>query len=173
MKKLLKFAALISLGLGLIGFILMMVTPSVAYFEDANSWYSGTAAIFGKGSAHVTISGYSITGDWEGTLAWTALLAWIFILVAMLIVLCSFVLSLMKKKLGEKLAAILDLVVIGLFLVAAMLMFFTAPAFAGANDLNASKLGLGAGWIIGGILVLAAGVFAALPVVSAFIEKRK
>ena len=53
-------------------------------------------------------------------------------------------------------------------------MFFTVPAFFAANEFNGqADWGLGAGWIIGAILILAGGVFAALPVVSAFMGKKK
>lgn len=174
LKKIFKFSALIALGLALVGFILMMATPAVAYLDDVKNYYSGTCAIFGKGTAQVAIGGYNISGDFDGTLAWNALLAWIFVLLAMLILCASFVLSILKVKIGEKIAGILDLVVIGLLLVGGVFMFFTVPAFFGANDWNgANDWGLGAGWIIGAILILVGGVFAALPVVANFMGKNK
>lgn len=179
LKKIFKFSALIACGLALVGFILMMATPSVVYLDNVNNYYSGVAAIFGKGPAHFEagLGGLGTLvndGTFEGKLAVTALLAWIFVLVAMLVVCASFVISMLKVKVGEKVAAVMDLVVIGLLLVGGVLMFFTVPAFFAANEWNgASDWGLGAGWIIGAILVIAGGVFAALPVVSAFMGKKK
>ena len=58
-----------------------------------------------------------------------------------------------------------------LFAVAGVFLFFTVPAFAAANDVNLDKWGLGAGWVIAGILDLVAAGFAALPVVAQIIKK--
>lgn len=178
MKKVLKFAGVISFAAGLVAFILMMVTHSVVYVDGSSSaWYSGTAAIFGSGRSYFygSIFGIGIpTGemDFSGTLAWNALIAWIFVLVALVIVCAGVILPLLKIKALEKFAGILNLVSICLFIVGGVLMFFTVPAFAGANEWsNSNGWGLGVGWVFAAILSIVAGAFAALPTVADLMSK--
>jgi len=170
MKKYLKFAGLVACVLALVAFILLMATHAVVANGNSGTWVGGTAIIFGSGRAAVL--GYE--GDVNDVkVIWTALLSWIFILVGMIIVLVAFVLSLLKIKVLEKFSGVLDLVVIGLFLAAGILTFFTALAYAGVNEVDAKDWVLGGGYVVAGILAILAGLTAALPTAAAFMAKRK
>ena len=112
MKNVLKFSGAIAFALGLAAFILMMATPAAFYTlkigSSTNTTYlAGTTAIFGAKGTLI-----------DTNLAWSALLAWIFVLVAMLIAAFGAILPLLKIKSLDKIAALLNLVAIGLFAVA-------------------------------------------------------
>ena len=183
MKKFLQFAGIISLALAAVGFILMMATHALTYHTagslgEANAWSSGVAVIFGKGpaqsSGNILGFGGTLNGDFDGKLAVTALLAWIFALAAMIILLLGVVLPLLKIKALEKFAGLLNLIAVGLLVVGGVLLFFTLPAFAGANEWNSQDhWALGAGWVIGAILFILAGVVAILPTAADFLGKKK
>ena len=174
MKNLLKFAPLCALVLAIVTFILMMASHSLVYVDgNANMWYDGLAAIFGKGQSQLGGAGISLIADFDGTLAWNALLAWIFVLVALIALLVSSVTVFVKIKALEKFGGLIALVSGGLLLVAGIFLFFTLPAFAGANDWNSmDKWGLGAGWVIAAILAIIGGAVSALPAVLAIVEKK-
>lgn len=175
MKKFLQFSGLIALGLALVAFILLMACPSVVYLDNVNNWYSGLAAIFAGGKVQGTLGGATITTDFDGKLAATALIAWILIVVAMLILIAGVVLPLLKIKALEKFAGLLNLVAVCSLVIAGVLVFFTVPVFASANDWGnaVDGWGLGAGWIIAGILAILGGVVAILPAASTFLGKKK
>ena len=180
MKKFLQFAGLISCCLALVAFILLMVTHSVVYLDDAaKNWYSGISAVFGGGQAQISVSGFGLTVstgavDVDAKLAWCALLAWIFGLVAMLVLLFGALIPVLKIKALEKFAGLLNLIAVGLLVVAGIFVFFTVPAFAGANEWkNSDGWGLGAGYVIAAILFLAAGAVAALSPVMELLGKKK
>ena len=165
MKNLLKFSGIIAVGLAVVAMILMMATPVLTYTSGSKTYaIDGTAAIFG--------------GDFK--LAWTALLAWIFVLVALVVLIAGIVLPMLKIKVPV--AGILNLVAVALLIVAGIFLFITKGAFVAANDdgsligalLGASldQYGLGAGWVIGGILAIAGGVFAILPAAFDFVRKK-
>ena len=174
MKKVLKFAPLCALVLAIVAFILMMATNSVVYNgNNINSWYDGVSAIFGKGKSQLGGGGLSLVGDFEGKLAWNALLAWIFILVALLALLVSSVTVFVKIKALEKFGGLIALISAGLLLVAGIFLFFTVPAFAGANEWNNSDgWALGGGWVVAAILAIVAGAVSAFPAVLALVEKK-
>lgn len=173
MKKVLKFAPLCALLLAIVAFILMMATNSVVYNgNNINSWYDGVSAIFGKGKSQLGGGGLSLIGDFEGKLAWNALLAWIFILVALLALLVSSVTVFVKIKALEKFGGLIALISAGLLLVAGIFLFFTVPAFAGANEFNLDDYVLGGGWVVAAILAIVAGAVSAFPAVLALVEKK-
>lgn len=169
MKKVLQFAGLISLILGVVAFILMMATPAVIQplVGDAQTVYAGTTAIFGKTES-------TILGDVVTKPSALALIGWILLLVAMIIVALGIILPLFKVKALEKFSGILDIVALACFVVGGIFMFLVVPTFYGANGLDVGKkTQIGAGWVIGGIIAIAAGAFAILPTAAAFFGKKK
>ena len=171
MKKFLKFSGFIAALLALVAFILLMATPGVMSGSDVVA--KGATMIFGKKEA-VTVIGIKL-GDAETKLAWSALLAWIFVLVALLILLVGIVLPLLKVKALDKFAGLLNLCAVVLLVVAGVFAFISLPIFCDANGLSSvpEKWTLGAGWVIGGILAIAAGVLAILPAAADFLAKKK
>ena len=170
MKKVLKFSGVIALVLAIVAFILLMATTGVYYQykgSDTRVLYAGTTVLFGNDKE-----------TWLGTahtsLAPTALIGWILIVVAMIIVALGVILPLLKVKALDKFAGLLNLVAVVAFIVAGVLLFFTVPAFISANGGdNTDYFHLGAGWVIGAILAIAAGAFAILPAAAAFIGSKK
>ena len=184
MKKFLQFAGLISLVLAAVGFVLMMTTHALEYSaagalgSKAEGWYSGMAVIFGKGQAYATgsILGLTLSGTdtWEGKLALTSLLGWIFALVAIVIILLGVVLPLLKINALQKFAGLLNLIAVCLLVIAGVFAFITLPVFSAANEWSSTKdWALGAGWVIAGILYIAAGVIAIMPAAADFMAKKK
>ncbi len=178
MKKVLKYSGIISLIAAGVGFVLMMVTPALFsqgefFGVKLESWYSGTAAIFGKGKYQYPSGSDALIGNFDGNLAWNALIAWIFVLVSLVILLLGFILPMLKIRVLEKFAGILNLVTVGLLIAAGIFMFFTVPTFASANNFDTDGWNLGAGWWVAAFLTLGAGVFAALPTIADLTGKRK
>ena len=174
MKKFLKFSGAVAFVLALVAFILLMATHSVVYADNTANWYSGISAVFGGGTAQVNIMGWSNSGSVDAKLAWPALLGWILVLVAMVILLAGVILPLLKVKALDKFAGILNLVAVLALVTGGILVFFTVPAFAAANEWNDAKgWTLGAGFIVAAILAILGGLVAILPAAVAFIEKKK
>ena len=174
MKKVLKFAGLISAVLAAVAFLLIMVTPVAQYNKDGvTGFYQGMNAIFGTGKANVASGGISLTGDFDGKLAWTGLLAWIFVLVALIILVLGVVLPLLKVTALEKFAGVLNLVAVCLLIVAAVFVFISRAVFWSVNEYSAKDWALGAGWIIAGILLILGGLVAIAPAAVDFIGKKK
>ncbi len=174
MKKVLQFAGFISLALAVVAFILMMATPAVLYVSGSNTTsFGGAMAIFGGKLDTAQKIILLTTGD--AKLAPLALIAWIFALLGLLIVLAGVVLPLLKINVLEKFAGILNLVALVLFVLAGIFMFIVVPSFVGAQGYDSvpKEFVIGAGWVIGGILAIAAGAFAILPAAAAFIGKSK
>lgn len=171
MKKFLKFSGAIAFVLALVAFILMMATPAIMYKDDVVA--KGIVAIFGK-KENVALAGISF-GTAETKLAWSALLAWIFVLLALIILCLGVVLPLLKVKALEKFAGVMNLCAVVLLVLAGIFMFITTPVFWSANggDKVPDNVALGAGWIIGGILAIVAGVVAILPAAADFLGKKK
>lgn len=175
MKKVLKFAGIISAVLALVAFILLMATP-VASYKDGNltGYYEGMNAIFGTGKQNLASGGVSLTGDFDGKLAWSGLLAWIFVLLALLILIAGIVLPLLKVKAMDKFAGLLNLIAVGLLIVAGVFAFISRAVFWSVNEFSSNDgWSLGAGWIIGGILLVLAGLVAIAPAAIDFIGKKK
>ena len=169
MKKVLQFAGLISLVLGVVAFILMMATPAVIQplIGDTQTVYAGTTAIFGKTES-------TILGDVVTKPSALALIGWILLLVAMIIVALGVILPLLKVKALEKFSGILDIVALACFVVGGIFMFLVVPTFYAANEWDvADNTQIGAGWVIGGIVAIVAGAFAILPAAAAFFGKKK
>ncbi len=149
-KKLIVICAEIILAI--VAFVLLIATASVKYtFTLLNNTsvtsISGIEGIFGNDSLSAV---------------WTGILSFIFMIVALVILLCLCVLSLLKKKF--KLAGICKFVAAGLLIVAGIFIFFEVAAFKSVNGdasfsigSNGGSYSLGIGWIISAILSIAAG----------------
>ena len=169
MKKVLQFSGIIAFVLGLVGFILLMATPAIAY-SDSDATVRGTLAIFGGaekiwGAIAVTYKPSPL-----------ALIGWILALVGLIVICLGVVLPLLKVKGVEKFAGLMNLVAVVLLVLAGVFAFIVVPTWYSANELgdpNNAKALLGAGWIIGGILLIAGGAFAILPAVMDFVGKKK
>ena len=170
MKKFLEFAGLCSLGLAIVGFILMMATPAIAAFAGDNvSYYGAIDALFGNENAPAI---------------WPGLVAWIFVLVALLGGIVIFVLPLLKINLLGKLSDLASLIICGLLVVAGVFLFFESAAFKAVmsdatggwssviSGLAKATYAVGAGWIIGGILLIVAGAAAGLPAILRLVGKK-
>lgn len=164
MKKLLQFSGLISLVLAIVAFILMMATNAVIVGSgNLQVVTPGTTAIFGKSGT---------LGDTHPSAL--ALIGWILLLAGLIIVLLGVVLPLLKIKALEKFSGILDIVALVCFVLCGVFMFLVVPTFYSANNTDVpNNAAIGAGWVIGGILAIAAGAFAILPAASAFMGKKK
>ena len=155
MKKYLKFAGLCSLVLAVVAFILMMATTAI---NGALIAISGTEVIF---------------GDDPFKPAPLALLAWIFGLIGMLIILLGVIIPFLKVKTLAKFAGLLNLIAVGLLVIAGVFMFIVLPSYYGAQGYGVpNNAGIGAGWVIGGILYILAGAVAILPAAMDFIAKK-
>ena len=151
MKKVLKFAGLISAVLALAAFIFLLAGNAIVY-ETSNATYkiTGTRALFG-GEVE------TILGTVKYKPAATALIAWILILVAIIILVLGVVLPLLKVKALEKFAGILNLVAVCALVVGGILLFFTKTVYASTNDLNLDDWKLAFAFVFAGILSILAG----------------
>ena len=173
MKKVLQFAGLISLALAAVAFILMMATPAIiqTLVGDTQTVYAGTTAIFGKTTSTDVIIG-TLTNTTKPSVL--ALIGWILILVAMIILALGVILPLLKVKALEKFSGVLEIAACAALVVAGIFMFLVVPTFYAANEWDVGdKTQIGAGWVIGGIIAIAAGAFAILPAAAAFFGKKK
>ena len=172
MKKVLQFSGLISLVLAVVAFILMMASPAVVYTSGSSTVsFAGTLAIFG---GEVDLAQAVVLGASEAKVAVMGLLAWILVLIGMVIVLCGIILPLLKINALEKFAGLLNLIAVVCFVLGGIFMFIVVPSFFGAVGNSAPDgTGIGAGWVIGGILAIVAGAFAILPAAMDFISKKK
>ena len=169
MKKVLQFAGLISLALAVVAFILMMATNAVIQSSgNVQVVTAGTTAIFGKTES-------TILGDVVTKPSVLALIGWILLLLGLLIVLAGVILPLLKVKVLEKFAGILNLAALVCFVLAGIFMFLVVPTFFAANGYDdvPNNAAIGAGWVIGGIVAIIAGAFAILPAAAAFLGKKK
>lgn len=176
MKKYLKYSGFVAALFALITFILLLATPAVMY-NGKNVVAEGTTAIFGKKEAiKASFGGFTVNfGDAVTHLSWSALLAWIFVVVALVILVAGVVLPLLKVKKIEKFAGLLNLVAVGLLVVAGIFVFISCATFFAANGYDSvpDKCALGAGWIIAGILAILGGACAILPAAVDFLGKKK
>ena len=168
MKKVLQFSGFISLVLVVVTFILMLASNAVVGSTSLGDYsVAGSTAIFGKTD---TVLGTTVHTNPSAL----GLIAWILILVGMLIVIAGIVLPLLKVTALEKFAGVLNLVAVCCFVLGGIFMFIVVPTFYAANDADVpSGAGIGAGWVIGGILAIVAGAIAILPAAMDFIGKKK
>lgn len=152
MKQFLKFSSVIAFGLALISFILLLATPGVLYKVGSFSFeYSGVKILFGEEGVKGAV---------------LPLIGWIFIIICLAVLLCDVVAIILKKDFLAKFAKIINLVLAGLFVVAAVFIFLAVPSFLGANNIDASDgFVIGAGWVIAAILSILAGGVCLLKVI--------
>ena len=180
MKKFLQFAGLISLVLAAVAFVLMMATPAVVGTAEALGSKSitnlnGINAIFGKGS---DLSAAELlwfaNSDGKIILSATSLIGWILLLAGLVIVCLGIVLPLLKINALQKFAGLLNLIAVVAFVLAGVFMFLVVATVYGANGRDvADGAAIGAGWVIGGILAILAGIIAILPAAVDFMAKGK
>lgn len=173
MKKLLQFAGIISLALGIIAFVLFMATPAIVLSSGNTQYiYKGTVALFGSKEA-VSVIGINL-GTIETKPSVLALIGWILLIIGIIIVCLGVVLPLLKVKALEKFAGLLNLCALVCFVLAGVFAFLVVPTFFAANEADVpNNAAIGAGWVIGGILAIAAGAFAILPAAADFMGKKK
>ena len=169
MKTVLKFSGIISAVIAIVAFILILACPGVitkGNFSGNEVQNSGTLCIFGgEGKGIILTYKYSAT--------WAGLLAFILIIVALVILCCAIILPLLKVKVLDKFAGVLNLVAVISLILAGIFAFCIVAAFKAANrdgvasaygvTVNTLTFSIGAGWVIAGILSIVAGVFAVLP----------
>ena len=163
MKKFLKFSGICAALIGLVAFILMLATPGILKLGDnAAHVYPGTTVIFG-GKAVLSSGGASLSAfTYNGSAL--EIIAFILALLALVVVIVGIILPALKINALQKFAGILNIFAVVCFVLAGVFMFIAIPTFSAANDnMNLDGYGLGAGWVIGGILYIAAGVVAILP----------
>ena len=172
MKKFLKFSGFVAGALALVAFILMMATSAVVWQSGSTTVsFAGTLAIFG---GDVDLAQAAALGATEAKPSVLALIAWILALVSILLECAALVLPLLKVKVSEKLLGLFNLIAVIGFVLAGVFMFIVVPTFysaVGNNAPDAAKIG--AGWVIGAILFIAAGVIAILPTALNFFGKKK
>ena len=164
MKKILQFSGVISAVLAAVAFILMMATNAIIF--DTNyvklSPISGVHAIFGNAD-HLFSKPSAL-----------ALIAWILVLLGFVVACVGAILPLLNVKKIEKFAGVMNLCVVVCLVLAGIFMFLVVPTFFGANEVDVpDSAKIGAGWVIGGILAIAAGAFAILPAAVDFVGKKR
>lgn len=173
MKVVLKFSGIISAVLAIVAFILLLATPGVKY--------TASVALLGSGTAEVAGTACIFGGtDAKYASTWAGLLAFILVIVALVILCAGIILPLLKVKALDKFAGVLNLVAVVSLIVAGIFAFCIVAAFKAANgdasgsiaNLASASYSIGAGWVISGILLIAAGVFAVLPAVADFRSKK-
>ncbi len=169
MKKVLKFSGVAALLLAIVSFILMLSTSSVSI--------TGSAFVFSRTGTFTGIEGIFGNADSGLKPTWSAVIAFVLIIVAMIIIIAGIVLPILKIHALDKVAGVLNLVAVVALIVAGIFLFIEVPCFRGANELTTDvagiTYGLGAGWVIAGILSILGGVVAILPAVFDFLGKGK
>lgn len=178
MKKFLQFASLIACALGLAAFVLLMITPAIKTTvtllgTTTTTTYAGLAALFAGGKVISKSGDTTLSTAFDGKAAPIALVAWILLLVAILAMVVSFLLPLLKVKADAKVLSLVALCGAILLLVAGILLFFTLPSFAKANEWsNTDNSKLTFGWVLSAILALVGAVIGILPSVLALVKKK-
>ncbi len=169
MKKVLKFSGIAALLLAIVAFILILATNSVSV--------TGTISFIGLSKTGSFTGVEGIFGGENIKATWSAIIAFILIIVAMVILIVGIILPILKIHALDKVAGILNLVAVVALIVAGIFLFIEVPCFRGANgladDVKGVTYGLGAGWIIAGILSIIGGVVAILPAAFDFLGKGK
>ena len=180
MKNVLKYSGIISFVAAAVAFILLMVTRGIVDpSAPAESWFSSGAVLFGRGPARATVYILFVgnvtinNNDWVGQASGAALTAWIFTLVSLLGLSFGLVLPLLKKKVSDRIAGIVNLCSVLLLITAGILVFFTVPSFCGSNGFRTDGWSLSFGYVLSAILLIVGGAFAVLPTVMDFVGNRK
>ena len=165
MKTFFKFSGIIALIVAVVGFILVMATPAISVKVIGNTYtnIAGTSVLFGESALGILVYSPSVL----------SLIAWILLIVALIVLLFGALLPFLKVKSLNRFAGLLNIIAVAALVVAGIFIFITVPAFYGAQgaDVNPNAA-LGAGWVIAGILSIAAGVLAIAPAFADFISKK-
>jgi hypothetical protein len=161
-KKTLRSLGLFEAVVALIVIILLLCTHCVTSSSsegpiDMASSIKGYAGIFGyagSSDSFMSISLNVVVG---------AVINFVFLLLMLIGGILAFVIGIKGK---EKVAGVFALVIGGLFLISAILVFCEVPMFNSANN-SSSEYALGGGWLLSGILeVLMAIAGVALPILD-------
>ena len=150
MALLKKFGALIGFVLGLVGFILVSVTDAIKV----------DLGMLGEGSVAAK---HILFGADNSKVVAVELIGWVLGLIALLLLLVLVIGQLAKVEAINKLGGILGLGVGCALILAGVLAFFVVPAYMGTYGLSGNGYGIGAGWVIGGVLMVCGGALAVLP----------
>lgn len=161
MKTVLKYSGIISAVLAIVAFILLLATPALSW-KSGNLEYTipGTVAMFGG-----TVSNVKYNSTWAG------LLAFILVVVALVILCAGIILPMLKVKALDKFAGVLNLVAVLCLICAGIFTFCVVSAWNSTNKLLLDY-SIGAGWVISGIILIAAGAFAIAPTIADFVSKK-
>lgn len=140
MKELKKYTNAIAFLFSLVAFILLMATHGIV---NGDIKANGIDLIFGDG------------------MVWSGLLAWICLLLAVLVFGVATAADFVEIKALEKAKPLLPLCGACLLVLAALFAFIIVPT-ADITSIG-SGWGIGAGWVIAGLLALCGGCFALLP----------
>ena len=165
MKTFLKFSGIFALIVAVVGFILVMATPGISVHVIGNTYtnIAGTSILFGESALGIVVYSPSIL----------SLIAWILLIVALIALLFGALIPFLKIKSLNKFAGLLNIIAVASLVVAGIFLFITVPAFFGAQGSEVpGNAALGAGWVIAGILSIAAGVLAVAPAFADFISKK-
>lgn len=170
MKTFLKFSGLISLVAAVVGFVLMLATQAIVITSGNTTYFfTGPDVMFGCTKSAL---GGLLAATYKA--APLALISFILVVVALLVLLAGFVLPLAKVKALERFAGVLNLCALVCLVLAGIFMFSVVPNFFAANELNVpNNTTVGAGWVIGGIIYIAAGAVAICPACADFFGKNK
>ena len=163
MKQLLKYSGILALVLAVVGFVLMLATPSMVHGDLS---VAGTTAIFGNTTQ--IIGALSAKTNPSAL----ALIGWILALVGLLAIIVAVIAPLANLKALMKFTGILNMCAAVCFILAGVFMFIVVPTFGGANNLDMDGWGIGAGWVIGAIFYIAGGCVAILPAMMGFLGKK-
>lgn len=175
MKTVLKYSGIISAVLAIVAFILLLATPGVKYTTTQN--------VIGSSSSTTSIAGTAcIFGGTDAKYAstWAGLLAFILVVVALVILCAGIILPMLKVKALDKFAGVLNLVAVLSLICAGIFAFCIVAAFKSANGDVGFSIGnalsgtysIGAGWVISGIILIAAGALAVAPTIADFASKK-
>ena len=175
MKTVLKYSGIISAVLAIVAFILLLATPGVKYTTTQN--------VIGSSSSTTSIAGtVCIFGGTDAKYAstWAGLLAFILVVIALVILIAAIILPMLKVKALDKFAGVLNLVAVLSLICAGIFAFCIVAAFKAANGDVGFSIGnavsatysIGAGWVISGIILIAAGALAIAPTIADFVSKK-
>ena len=170
MKKILPYTGVIAALLAIVPFILIMTTPITIYqttvFGATVTYeFQGIIALFGGVQKGI------LGTDVEFVLSPDALVSWILLMVGIVLLLAAFFLPLAKVQAVQRFAGLMNLVAALVLVVGGVMLFLAKNDFLSVNELGTDGYQATAGWIISGILALAAGVCATVPSIADFVEK--
>ena len=169
MKKYLKFSGVVSIVLSIVLLVLLITSEFLIYtdlpFKDV---FTGKQALFG--------------GREGFNNAAVALVAWAFIASSLILLVVGFLAPMINLTgSANKVAAVVNFIAVGLFVVAGILILFSMDAFISANMSNTGvrefwpflkSYGYSGAWIFLGILSIVTGLITVVPALGNILEKK-